>query len=130
MRLLLLVTMIFALGVSACSSSGELSEKKARSSPEVISAAEIQESGQNNAYDVIQKLRPHWLRGRGRKSIQHNELSYPLVYVNENRHGTIDALWRISVENVTQIQYLNPGDAANQLGMNHPSGAILITVFE
>jgi hypothetical protein len=130
MQLLSVITIASVLGVLACSSSGELSSKHARSNRDIISAEEIQESGANNAYDLIRGLRPHWLQGRGRKSILHNEVSYPLVYVNGNEHGPIDSLWRISVENITKIQYLNPGDAANQLGMNHPSGAILITMFE
>lgn len=89
---------------------------------------EITNSHATDAYDLIRNLRPLWLRGRGRKSIFNEGVSYPTVYVDGGRHGGIESLATTPVEDIAQIQFLDSGDATLRFGVNHPSGAILITL--
>jgi hypothetical protein len=57
------------------------------------------------------------------------ETAFPVVYVNGTRHGTIESLYTITVHNITEIRFLTSSEASNRLGLNHPSGAIMITMF-
>lgn len=82
-----------------------------------------------NALELIKSLRPNWLHGRGAKSILFEEASYPVVYVNGNRLGDVSTLATLPADNITEMQYLNAGDATIRFGLNHPGGAILITIF-
>lgn len=129
MRLLTVATISSALALFACSTTKETSAQKTPSSRDYISAEEIKTSAATDAYDLIKSLRPHWLQGRGAKSIKYAEAAYPVVYVNDSRHGTIESLHSISVHNITEIRFLGSGEASNRLGLNHPSGAILISMF-
>lgn len=129
MRLLTVTTILCALGLLACSTTKETYVKNSHYSHNHIYSEEIQMSTATNAYDLIRYLRPHWLRGRGRKSIKFEQVSYPLVYVNGNRHGSVNSLSTISVEQIKEIQFFNSGEATIKFGLNHPSGAILITIL-
>jgi len=95
----------------------------------LISEIEIATSDATNAYDLIRKLRPHWLRSRGRRSIKYPQASYPVVYVNQNRYGDINSLSALGKQNITEIRYLDAGDATTFLGTNHAGGAIMVTIF-
>ncbi|MCG8606341.1 hypothetical protein MJD09_15325, partial [bacterium] len=57
----------------------------------------------DNVYDLIQKLRPQWLRGRGSKSSRYWQASYPVVYVvyeNGSRYGDIYSLSTMSTHKI------------------------------
>lgn len=123
---------IFAVGsiliLSACSAGNQAAKKNKLRDRNYISSEEIQISAAGDAYHLIKNLRPHWLRGRGFKSLHHQEASLPMVYVNENRHGDIHSLSSISTENIHEIRFYNAGDAAFKFGLNHAGGAILIKI--
>jgi hypothetical protein len=129
MRLLTGVIIVFVMGILACSSVKETSTTKVRYSRDCIYSEEIQNNSATNAYDLVSSLRPHWLRGRGPKSIVNEEASYPVVYVNDSRHGDVNSLATISTDQITEIRFFNAGDATIRFGLNHPSGAIAITIF-
>ena len=103
------------------------SVRRSHDTRNTIFPEEIRNSAAIDAYDLIRTTRPHWLRGRGRKSFFNERASYPVVYVDDSRHGGLESLSTISVEDITVIQFLDSGDATLRFGMNHPSGAILIT---
>ncbi len=128
MRLETLITILFAVGLLACSTTKETSVRKARYSRDRISSEEIQNIYASNAYDLIGKLRPHWLRGRGTKSMRFQDVSYPVVYVDESRHGSINSLSNISVDHIKEVRFLNSSDATFKFGLNHPGGAIIISI--
>ncbi|MFQ5752768.1 MAG: hypothetical protein ACE5HI_12295 [bacterium] len=128
MRLFTVISIFGAMLLLACATTTGSHAKKTHYSRDHIYSQEIQRSAASNAYDLISNLRPYWLRGRGAKSIYYQEASYPVVYVNENRHGSVESLATISVEYITEIQFLNSGDATIRFGLNHPGGAILITI--
>jgi hypothetical protein len=128
MQLLTLIStsiLLFALG---CATFKDGQSGKGHSSRDIISLSEIQMMGSNNAYQLIRTLRPHWLRSRGRKSILFDEVSYPVVYIDEYKHGSIESLAEIPVEHISEIRFLNAGDATIRFGFDHPSGAILVRI--
>lgn len=90
---------------------------------------EIQNTHASTALELTENLRPHWLRGRGAKSIRFAEVSYPYVYVNGNRLGGIHTLATLPADNITDMRFLSAGEATILFGMNHPSGAIVIEIF-
>ncbi|RME02157.1 MAG: hypothetical protein D6814_00125 [Calditrichaeota bacterium] len=97
----------------------------------VITAEEISKSGTDvpmrNAYDVIQYLRPNFLKVRGATSSGALSTN-PVVYVNNIRFGSIDALRNIYTDQIKEIRYLSPADASLRFGSGHSGGAILITL--
>lgn len=127
MRMFLLAMIWTAAAVWSCTPVEK--PGAARRAYNLITLSEIQKSSAATAYDLIYELRPNWLRGRGEKSIKYSGTAYPVVYINGNRFGPIEALRGIPRDNITEIEYLNSGEASLRLGMNHPSGAILVTVF-
>ncbi len=129
MRLLTAITTVCALGLLACSSTQESYGHQVPYTRNYIFEDEIKSSAAANAFDLIRTLRPHWFRGRGPKSLVHDTVSFPIAYVDGNRYGDINSLLSLPVTNITEIQYMNAGDATIKLGMDHPAGAILITMF-
>jgi len=120
---------ILLVGFFSCSSSSSTSKSTYSRTSNVIYEEEIQSQSATSAYDLISRLRPHWLRGRGIKSLISPTASYPTVYVNGVRHGTIESLNNLSAENITMIHYLSAADATTRYGQDNVGGAILITYF-
>ncbi|MCH7783334.1 hypothetical protein IID62_09745 [candidate division KSB1 bacterium] len=124
-KYILLIT--FALGIISCSSTSRTGSLAGRRT-DLITAAEISTTSTSSAYDLIRNLRPNWLKGRGQKSLYDQSLSYPVVYLNGYKFGDLDSLRGLSSSDITVIRFLNAIDAAAKFGLNHVSGAILITV--
>jgi hypothetical protein len=116
------VLLVAALALSACAAGSSSSGSSLNS--ELITRAEIDEAGPSNAYDLIQKLRPIWLRWRGSTSFtQETDVK---VYLDGTGMGEREALRRIDTFNIESIQYLDARRATNRLGSGHVNGAILI----
>jgi hypothetical protein len=114
--------------ISACASSGTASR---RSSPDEISAEEIRASNASNAYELIRRLRPNWLRATGTGSISGGvaRTQAVLVYLDGQRFGELRALETLSINGVRSMQWLDPGRAATVLtgiGSDPIAGAISI----
>jgi phage protein D len=89
-----------------------------------ISRAEIEEAGPSNAYDLIQKLRPVWLRWRGSTSFtQETDVK---VYLDGTGMGEREALRTIDTHNIESIEYFDARRATARFGSGHVNGAILI----
>lgn len=98
------------------SGSGDLS---------VVTAEEIEAAGSySTAYEVVQRLRPQWLRTRGRSNTGF-EVSIKL-YVDGSRFGASEDLTQINATNIERMEYLRPSQASDRYGMNHDQGAILV----
>lgn len=89
-----------------------------------ITAEQIQELNASTALDVVQQLRPHWLRARGSASL--HSAAPVLVYQNGVRVGGIDALRGMHVTSIISIQHLSGSEATMRFGIDHESGAILV----
>jgi len=118
------VPILLAVLVSGCVSPGG-----GGASHNVIGEGAIDEltSVTHDAYDVLERLRPEWLRSRrGIASISNPVRTTPVVYVNGVRFGEIDALRRIHSNVLGEIRYLSPTEAGTMLGLGHPGGALLV----
>jgi len=95
----------------------------------VITYDEISMSrtGGASAYDLIQRLRPEYLRSRGTSSLNNPIPVTAVVYVDEVRFGQIESLRALSTEQIREIHYINASDATTRFGTDHVGGAILIT---
>ena len=118
------------LAVTACASGGA-PVSAAKQNPNVISLDEIIESSASNAFEVIQRLRPNFLRTRGAVhgtpgATNAMEMVDLVVYLNENRLGGTDQLRQISTTDIREIRYFNSSEATTKWGTGHSAGAIQI----
>jgi len=114
--------LVAALALSACAAGSSSSGSSLNS--ELITRTEIDEAGPSNAYDLIQKLRPIWLRWRGSTSFtQETDVK---VYLDGTGMGERESLRRIDTFNIESIQYMDARRATNRFGSGHVNGAILI----
>jgi hypothetical protein len=125
MRKLALVFAV-ALTLPACAASNPSGSSSSFNSNR-ISREEIVESGPGNAYDLIQKLRPTWLRWRGSTSFTQN--TDVQIYLDGTGMGGRDSLRNVDVSNVDHIEYLDARRATNRWGAGHVNGAIMIVTL-
>jgi hypothetical protein len=111
---LLLVLTACAAGTSAGS----------RTNPNLITRAEIDDAGPSTVYDLIQKLRPVWLRERG--AVSFTDETDLVVYLDRSRMGGREELRTLYTNNVETVEFLDARRATNRFGSGHVNGAILI----
>jgi hypothetical protein len=123
------------VGLSACGSTGAADVESPRSSfaaSGLITHEEIREAQiLSDAYEIVRRLRPAWLRQRRTTSL-HRHAPDPIpVYVDGViQYGpTENALRAISAAQVRSIDRLTARQAQNRLGMNHPAGAFLVDLY-
>lgn len=97
-----------------------------RGAADVIVSEEIRRSAGLTAYDVVQQLRPHFLRVRVTRTARTAAPIEPVVYVDGLRMGGLDQLRSIRAGDVEEIRYLGAADATTRYGTGHVGGAILI----
>ena len=109
---------------------------------DLITQEEIQDRSPDarNAYDVIKKLRPHFLRERstgqvsgpmpadGQFSSKSPAERQPVqVYVNGAKSITATAVLReLNADAILDIVYLSAADATTRFGTGYNNGAILV----
>lgn len=128
LRILGLSRFAAVVALSACASSG--SAGSGRHSSDQVTYAEIASSSATNAYALIERLRPNWLRTPGIGSIGGGVRSQVvLVYLDGNRLGDIGSLRALSVDGIKSMQWLDAARAATVLsgiGSDAIAGAIVI----
>lgn len=95
-------------------------------SPDEVSRAEIMEKSPHDlsAMSVIRRLRPGWLRARGQNSFDDTRTAYPLVYIDEIRHGSLSTLHGIPTSEIQRLEFHSTADATTRWGTGHPAGVI------
>lgn len=120
MRTRLLIGLIAVL--SACAPTGQAYAPRDSSR---ITALEIEQSRVSTAYELVERLRPAWLRTRGQGSIL---LSSPIrVYLNGAPYGSLAALSQIRATEVRLLERLGASEATRRFGTDHANGAILVS---
>jgi hypothetical protein len=114
-----IATLLLLSAAVACASSGTQtssatsSASRAARSPNLISAQEIAQTNASNAYELVARLRPQWLRTSGVASIGAGARTGGVVaYVDNVRLNRFDELRGVSAESVASIRYLNAEQAA------------------
>lgn len=79
-------------------------------------------------FDVVQRERPHWLGNLGPAALEGTgQGDVVVVYQDGARLGGPAFLRDIYVDNVATVRFLTGPEAASRFGLNHQSGAILVT---
>ena len=112
------------LALVACASSGS-SSATARASPTRISRAEIFASNASNAYELISRLRPNWLRPQSPASVAGGvvQSQVVLVYLNRQRLEDLNALKTISANGIDAAEWIDAARVPTVLN-DVPAGAI------
>jgi hypothetical protein len=127
---------VIAVGAGACASStgstGSTTGSRTTRSPDVISRADIEATTTGNAYDLVNRLRPQWLRATGVGSVSGgNPSTYGIVVFLDNvRLGGVETLRNVDSGSIASIRYLTPERAATTLpglGREPISGAIVVS---
>lgn len=118
---------LFVLVLAAgCASAGGR-ESGVRTDVNRLTQEQLREASETNVYDIIQRLRPNWLRTRADRSF--GMTTGIVVYQNQTLLGNLDSLRQISPEMIISIRYLDGVTASNTLpglGSSHVDGAIVL----
>lgn len=121
-----------AVSLGACGSPADTfnppSAADERGSLDEILRAEIRRRGNSDpdAFELIERLRPNWLRSRGQISFINPGAAYPVVYIDGIRHGGLNTLHQITPNQIRRIELIRAADATTRWGTGHPAGVINI----
>jgi len=94
----------------------------------LITEEEVRASTSANVYELLQALRPQWLRVRGDNA--HAEVNVETagirVYVERGYVGDLNALRQIATTEVTTVEFMDAATATYRLGQGNPLGAIVV----
>lgn len=114
---------------SGTSNSGDAARTTTRRSPNLLTANELAEAGELNAFEAIERYRATWLRVRGQTTFGSGGGQQSIkVYVNGSLRGNVEELRRFRVTNIERMRFLSGREATARYGTDHPDGAILITL--
>lgn len=83
---------------------------------DIITRAEIDSTpGLNSALDAVQRLRPRFTRNSGTRSLRAAD-SGPLVRIDNEMVGGIEALRTVSINEIGEIRYYSAVDATARFG--------------
>ena len=107
----------------ACASSGTAGTA-VRRDPNLITEQEIAASNESSVFDVVNRLRPMFLKTRGRSTINAGGSEYASVFLDGQYFGELGSLRNIVASQIHEIRYLNGPDAVSKYGMRYGSGAV------
>lgn len=113
------------LSLTACAARGN-ADASGRS--DLIAFEELEAQGEySNLYDVIQVLRPRWLRPQGGPDTFSQRTGQVQVHMDGNWMGDVGVLRGLSPAGVTSISWMKPLDASSRYGLDHSHGAIIVS---
>lgn len=115
-------------GASGQQQSNRRREREPRRRRNEISQEEMVQSGATNLYDVVQRLRPEWLRGTSASNFRGGGQTI-VVYQNNTQLGGLDALRQLSPGYAEMLRFLDGSEASNTLpglGSRRVAGAIVV----
>jgi hypothetical protein len=120
--------LIALAGVIACASSATSGGSAPMADRNLISQEELALAVGNNLYEVVEKLRPNFLRARGASSITTAGDEYPVVYVDGRRYGDVGSLRSLIPSQVSQVRYYDASSAAARFGVINAPGVIDVVI--
>jgi hypothetical protein len=129
MKLRILLSAALLLG--ACNPAGVNWTEPRTAGPfnSVLTQEDIMAVGATNLYDVVLRLRPMWLRGRGMQNFG-GQTGMILVYQDHVRMGEVSALRDIPPNYVVSVRFLDAASAAGLPGIlprEIVAGAIVVS---
>lgn len=101
-----------------------------RARRDLITQEEIVASGATNLYEVVQRLRPAWLRGSSASNIRGGGTSV-VVYQGSTPLGGLEALRQLTPGYAASLRFLEGTEASNTLpglGSRRVAGAIVVVL--
>ena len=123
-RLAILLAVV--LLVHGC--GGNTSAASPSRSSNVIRTAEVERSTTTNAWDLVQRARPAWLRGRGAPDLRGSPPDLPIVYIGTTRQGPVETLRGIPTAGILELRYINAVTATTRYGNGHSGGVIEVVL--
>lgn len=124
-KLILLVTSV----VIGCTPSASGTGGTPRQDSRILTLEEINRSKiGGNAYEVISRLRPAFLTGRGEVTVMGpTESKYPSVYLDGVLYGDIKSLSNLDASQIAEVRLYPAWEAQTKFGTTSNSGVIAIT---
>lgn len=116
--ILLLLALLAGCGGNAAGASGTRSD--------MIVLADVNAGSFANVFDLLQAMKPNWLRARSPNSFQ--SPGYVQVYLDDVRLGGVENLRSIATQGVQYIRWYDPITASSRWGLNHEQGAIVVSM--
>ena len=123
-RKLLLLVMAAVVGCQTATASGPRTDSRILTQDEIAKSALT-----GNAYDVIQRLRPAFMRSRGETSITNATVTsaFPNVYLDGVMYGDINSLRGIDSSQIAEVRSYQAWEAQTKFGTGNNGGVIAIT---
>ena len=120
-RSFFVATFALTVGLAGCASSGGGGGDGAtRGSSTRITRAQLEPVAELDAFEVIRRLRPAWLRSRAGQA--------PTVIIDGSpQMGGLDVLRSYRARDIELLEYMNASDATNRFGTGYQGGAIQMT---
>lgn len=115
-----------AVLLTACASAHTAGPSSSGKQRNLITADEIANSHERNAYELIQALRPSMLTNRGPTSLSNRSDGGIAVFLDDQRFGDLASLAQIPASDVREIRFLSAGEAQARWGTGYPSGVIQV----
>ncbi len=96
--------------------------------PDVLTRDEIDDSSARTAYELVESLRPQWLRTRGLTNLaQAAGAESIVIYLDNARLGAPNSMRGVALGNVQYLRFFTAPEATQRWGGGHLHGAILIS---
>ena len=125
-----MITLVAGMTMACASSGAKTSGSSPSANRATITDAELAASGTETAYDVIQRLRPEYLRPKPSQKGNFQGVTTappPAVIVNGQNSGELADLRRIPAISLSAIHYYTIEEAKRKFGMQYQGGAIELT---
>ena len=133
----------FAATLACAAAAGAQNPGNPTRNSNQIVREELLAASASNAYELVQSLRPQWLRDKGHETIRTQQAERPngrgrievatiadepdiLVYIENTRFGNADALRDIPVSGLGSLEFISPTKATLRWGSGHTKGVIMV----
>ena len=117
-------TLVLLLSLSFGGCSAAAGGAAGGGSPDLITREQIEQQSFSTALEVVQRLRPQWLRVRAAPSF--GGPAPIMVYMDNVHYGTADELRSISAQNIERLEWVDATTATQRWGTGNAGGAIAI----
>ena len=119
---ILFLLVFLASSCAPATRASDNDEGEPRSSASRLVRVDLMNSGENNLFDAISRLRPRWLQVRSRTSVQG---ATPIIVFRDNaRIGGVENLRGMRIEGIQEVRFIRATDATTRWGMGYGSGVI------
>ncbi len=114
--------------LAACSSASTKSSTAAapRGSRDLVTRAQIDQMSVQDAYEIVSRMRPEYLREQRGPSSVNRGATLAVVYIDGVRRGGPEALRGLRPGEVEEIRFMSGTDATTRYGTDHGAGVIEI----